>query len=99
VSDIERGKRNVTVPELIGLVVVLGATVDQLLDPRGPERKVGPAVALTADVDYLFDAETFRHLLVEDAAVYVESVWTFDDDAKRVPRKVQIEFTDKAVDE
>jgi transcriptional regulator with XRE-family HTH domain len=44
VSEIERGRRNVTVPELLALTVVLGTTVELLLDPRGPERRKGPAL-------------------------------------------------------
>ena len=46
VSEVERGLRNVTVPELISLVLVLGATVEQLLDPRGPGGKAGPGMRL-----------------------------------------------------
>jgi hypothetical protein len=46
VSEVERERRNVTVPELLGLVVVLGATVQQLLDTRGPRESSGPRLAL-----------------------------------------------------
>jgi transcriptional regulator with XRE-family HTH domain len=48
VSEIERGRRNVTVPELLSLTVVLDVTVEQLLDPRGPERRDGPRLLLAA---------------------------------------------------
>ncbi len=34
-SDVERNLRNVTVDELLGLALVLGAPIGQLLDPRG----------------------------------------------------------------
>jgi transcriptional regulator with XRE-family HTH domain len=95
VSEVENGRRNVTAPELVGLVVALGATVEQLFDPRGPERKKGPALALTSDVDYLVEPEIFRHLLCESPEIYAEAVWTYEDGAKRFPRKVRIEFTDK----
>jgi hypothetical protein len=37
VSDAERGRRNVTVPELLSLSLVLGAVVGDLLDPHGPK--------------------------------------------------------------
>ena len=47
VSEVERGQRNVTVPELVALTLALGATVEQLLDPRGPERRRGPSLALS----------------------------------------------------
>jgi hypothetical protein len=33
----ERGRRNVTVPELLSLSLVLGAVVGDLLDPHGPK--------------------------------------------------------------
>jgi transcriptional regulator with XRE-family HTH domain len=35
-SDVERASRNVTVDELLGLALVLGSPVGELLDPRGP---------------------------------------------------------------
>jgi transcriptional regulator with XRE-family HTH domain len=46
VSEVERGQRNVTVPELVTLTVALDTTVERLLDPRGPERRRGPGLAL-----------------------------------------------------
>lgn len=36
VSQVERGHRNVTVPELVALVLVLGLCIADLLDPRMP---------------------------------------------------------------
>lgn len=36
VSEVERGRRNVTVSELLALVVTLDVPVQMLLDPRGP---------------------------------------------------------------
>lgn len=36
VSEVERARRNVTVPELLALVMILGVSVQELLDPRGP---------------------------------------------------------------
>jgi transcriptional regulator with XRE-family HTH domain len=95
VSEVETGRRNVTAPELVALVLALGATVQQLLDPRGPERKKGPAMALTSDLDFLVDPATFTHLLIEDPGLYVEAVWTYDDEEHRFPRKLRVEFTDK----
>src|SRR5688572_3523495 len=50
VSDVERGRRNVTTDELLGLVLVVGATIDLLLDPRGPELRTGPALYVSDDV-------------------------------------------------
>lgn len=46
VSEVEKLKRHVNVPEMIALVLVLGASVEQLLDPRGPGGKKGPDLAL-----------------------------------------------------
>lgn len=51
VSEIERGRRNVTVPELIALVVALdGATVSELIDPRGPGGRSELRLALPVSV-------------------------------------------------
>jgi len=50
VSHAERGHRNVTVAELVSLTLVLDVTVAQLLDPRGPERREGPDLALVSGV-------------------------------------------------
>ncbi|HEY9377975.1 MAG TPA: hypothetical protein VIQ02_12870, partial [Jiangellaceae bacterium] len=49
VSEVERHRRMVTVPELLALTLALGATIQQLLDPRGPERIRGPRLALVED--------------------------------------------------
>jgi transcriptional regulator with XRE-family HTH domain len=38
VSAVESRSRNVTVDELFGLALSLGATIGQLLDPEGPDR-------------------------------------------------------------
>ncbi len=46
VSDVERGRRNVTVDELLALTDVLGANVSELLDPRGPGGRKGPRLYL-----------------------------------------------------
>jgi transcriptional regulator with XRE-family HTH domain len=50
VSDIERNVRNVTVDELLGLALVLGTPVSELLDPRGVLRAV-PATVDAGDPD------------------------------------------------
>jgi len=42
VSEIENDQRNVTVAELLGLALALETSIEQLLDPRGPERARGP---------------------------------------------------------
>jgi transcriptional regulator with XRE-family HTH domain len=47
VSDVERGPRNVTVAELLALAATLGTTIEQLLDPRGPERIRGPLLSFS----------------------------------------------------
>jgi transcriptional regulator with XRE-family HTH domain len=49
VSEIERSERNVTVAELLALAFVLETTIEQLLDPRGPERLRGPWLAFTEE--------------------------------------------------
>jgi transcriptional regulator with XRE-family HTH domain len=41
VSEVERGRRNVTVPELLALALLLGTTVQELLDPRRPDQRAG----------------------------------------------------------
>jgi transcriptional regulator with XRE-family HTH domain len=46
VSEVEREHRNITVAELLGLALTLGTTVEQLLDPRGPERIRGPGLSI-----------------------------------------------------
>jgi hypothetical protein len=46
VSEVERNQRNVTITELLGLAVALETTIEQLLDPRGPERMRGPYLVL-----------------------------------------------------
>jgi transcriptional regulator with XRE-family HTH domain len=46
VAQVERGQRNVTVPEMVSLTLVIGVTAERLLDPRGPERLKGPRLAL-----------------------------------------------------
>ena len=50
VSEVERAHRNVTVPELLALALVLGASVEQLLDSCGPGGRTGPEVALSVRV-------------------------------------------------
>ena len=47
VSEVERGRRNVTVPELLALVLVLGTTAGELLDPR-PDQRGGPGIMFLA---------------------------------------------------
>jgi transcriptional regulator with XRE-family HTH domain len=43
-SDVERAKRNVTIDELLGLAIVLAASISDLLDPRGVLRDFTAAV-------------------------------------------------------
>ena len=58
VSDVERVRRNVTVPELVALTLCLGASVEQLLDPRGPERRTGPRLLIKdREIEYAGDEE------------------------------------------
>jgi len=45
VSEVERDQRNVTAAELLGLALVLETSIEQLLDPRGPERVRGPGLS------------------------------------------------------
>jgi transcriptional regulator with XRE-family HTH domain len=58
VSEVERGRRNVSVDELLGLCLVLGATIEQLLDPRGPERGSGPKIVLSRHPSHHRDGVT-----------------------------------------
>ncbi len=51
VSEVERGPRNVTVSELLALAFALGTTIEQLLDPRGPERIRGPWLSLSGALE------------------------------------------------
>jgi transcriptional regulator with XRE-family HTH domain len=50
VSGVERGQRNLTVDEILGLCLVFGAKLGELLDPTGPDGRnseqldYGPAV-------------------------------------------------------
>jgi transcriptional regulator with XRE-family HTH domain len=47
VSEVERDQRNVTAAELLGLALALETSIEQLLDPRGPERVRGPGLSFT----------------------------------------------------
>jgi len=53
VSEVERRERNVTIAEALGLAFVLEATIEQLLDTRGPERKRGPGMVLLPVSEFL----------------------------------------------
>lgn len=65
VSEVERVRRNVTVPELLALVAVLGANVVRLLDPRGPGGgRTGPQVALPA--------QSWGHATGEDVEEHID---------------------------
>jgi transcriptional regulator with XRE-family HTH domain len=81
VSEVERGLRNVTVSELVGLVVVLGAPIEKLLDPRGPVSRTGPKLLLAADPVYAEltqrSAVTPEHVtaLVCAHKYYIEPDW------------------------
>jgi transcriptional regulator with XRE-family HTH domain len=55
VSEVEREHRNVTVPELLALAVALETTIEQLLDPRGPERIRGPWLSLSGALEVDLD--------------------------------------------
>jgi transcriptional regulator with XRE-family HTH domain len=101
VSEVERGRRNVTVPELLALTLALAATVEQLLDPRGPERRRGPWLALsdqTVEISEETDhaqvrpaitpiAPTDVSALVCSHKIYAEVEWYTD-------RHVQVAFKD-----
>jgi transcriptional regulator with XRE-family HTH domain len=47
VSEIERGVRNITIAEALGLSIALEVTVEQLVDTRGPEGWRGPDLVIT----------------------------------------------------
>lgn len=68
VSEVERGRRNVTVPELLALSVLFGMTVGELLDPRRPDQRSGSGLmyylALTPDaVHFPISAEHLSALM------------------------------------
>jgi transcriptional regulator with XRE-family HTH domain len=48
VSAVERGRRNITVPELLTLGLILGVTVQELLDPRRPDQRDGDGMIVMA---------------------------------------------------
>jgi hypothetical protein len=60
VSEIERSVRNVTIAEMLGLRIALDATVEQLIDPRGPERRGGPLLTISEQETGSGRAWTFR---------------------------------------
>jgi transcriptional regulator with XRE-family HTH domain len=81
VSEVERGRRNVTVPEMVSLVVVLSASVEQLLDPRGPGGKTGPRLVFTRraeDEDFPLVSVDPKYVtgLVCSHKVYVAPEWS-----------------------
>jgi transcriptional regulator with XRE-family HTH domain len=95
VSEVERHQRNVTVAELVALAFTLGTTIEQLLDPRGPERsRRGPwlsfsetSVVRLNDPDHrgVVDGIPATHLeglVCTHAADWPEVVW--DDDNGKV---------------
>jgi transcriptional regulator with XRE-family HTH domain len=71
VSDVERARRNITVNELLGLALVLDATLDELLDPMGVngrewrELDYGPGTISASDARAWVRGE-HRVSLVED---------------------------------
>jgi transcriptional regulator with XRE-family HTH domain len=70
VSEVERGRRNVTVPELLTLALILGATVQELLDPRRVDQRDMPGqmyLALNPDtIDMPISSEYLPGLLTRD---------------------------------
>lgn len=91
VSETERYRRNVTVPELMVLTLVLHTTVAQLLDPRGPagHTAVRPIVlAFNRDARMKLSAKQLA-MLVTPAAGRAEITWNED-------RIDLINFTDEA---
>jgi transcriptional regulator with XRE-family HTH domain len=81
VSEVERGRRNVTLTEALGLALALEVTVEQLVDPRGTDswRLAGPSLVLTDAVDNpdlpagSVAALLCRHIL------YAENFWDGDE--------------------
>jgi transcriptional regulator with XRE-family HTH domain len=74
VSDIERGRRNVTVDELLALCLVLNGTVSRLLDPRGPEGRREARIALADDPNLTLPADAVRGLICIHE-VETEAIW------------------------
>jgi transcriptional regulator with XRE-family HTH domain len=76
VSEVERGRRNVTVPELISLRLAVGANIKQLLDPRGPAGGARPEMRLVKDEStWASIAPMDVTALVCSHKTYAEVVW------------------------
>jgi len=78
VSEIERGQRSVSVPELLGMALALGVNLTQLLDPRGPARDprarhVALAKAGSAP-DLLIEPDDLQALICSHKT-YAEAEW------------------------
>ena len=69
VSEVERGGRNVTVAELLGLAFALETTIEQLLDTRGPERIRGPHLSFYDRPEDTVD-KRFRAVSIPPEAVH-----------------------------
>jgi transcriptional regulator with XRE-family HTH domain len=74
VSDIERGRRNVTVDELLALCLVLRGSISRLLDPRGPEGRRSARVALADDPNLTLPVEAVQGLVCRHE-VETDAVW------------------------
>jgi transcriptional regulator with XRE-family HTH domain len=89
VSQVERGQRNLTVDELVGLSIVLGLTLNELLDPvpvgggPPPALDVGLPVALPPDIvrHWSAGASLFLESEIRDGkpAVRITAVGHLDD--------------------
>lgn len=53
VSDVERGRRNLTVDELLGLAMVFGVSIGALLDPMAPDGRGRAALDHATDAEPL----------------------------------------------
>jgi transcriptional regulator with XRE-family HTH domain len=83
VSEIERerGGRNVTVAEMLGLVIALETPMEQLVDPRGPEGWRGPDLVITdqgAD-SVVLPPQHVRALLARRDDLYFRTEWVEND--------------------
>jgi transcriptional regulator with XRE-family HTH domain len=79
VSEVERGRRSVTITEVLGLTLALKVTVEQLVDSRGPAGRDGPSLVLTEAVDDPDLPPSSVAALLCSHVLYAETLWDEDE--------------------
>lgn len=88
VSDIERGERNVTVDELVGLALVFQISPQDLIDPRGVDGRgatpvdIGPGDVRTKDIGDWLQGRGFTFMNWSGNTPQVLQVLAFGEDAE-----------------